>query len=189
MARSARMSSMEDPSHIVVPGQRTELVPPAADRVRALKRHLIEAIRDLQGARRAERLIQRRTPEPAGFPGRVVAAACGLCQGSCCMAGGTHAFIDDRTMARLRAERPSITGRQAVRLYVESVAPLSYRNSCLFHGPRGCTLNRTLRAELCNSYYCNDLDTFLKASVAKDVTIVTTAGETRVVEIARTGDG
>jgi hypothetical protein len=97
------------------------------------------------------------------------------------MAGGTHAFIE--TIARLRAENPGLSGRQAVRLYVDQVAPLAYRNSCLFHGATGCTLDRSLRAELCNRYYCNGLEAFLKADVATDVTVVTQSGEERVVAV------
>ncbi len=175
------MSSTGGLFRITVPGQREALVPPAPDRVRALRRHLIEAIRDMVAARRPERLIQRRSAEPTGLTANVVGESCGLCQGSCCMAGGTHAFLDDRTMARVHKERPEMTVRQVISAYVGSVAPLAYRGSCLFHGAAGCTLERPLRAELCNSYYCNGLLDFLKADMGGEtaVEIVTHAGETR----------
>ncbi len=159
------MSTAHNTHLIIVPGQREALVPPSSDRIRALRRHLIEAIRDLVKARRPDRLVQRRTVEPAGFKAAVVAESCGHCRGSCCMAGGTHAFLDERTMARVHAEQPDLTVRQVMRAYIGSVAPLAYRDSCLFHGPSGCTLPRPLRAELCNSYYCNGLLDFLNANV------------------------
>jgi hypothetical protein len=170
---------------IEVPGQRVPLEPLAATRVRAFKRHLIDAMRDLVGARRPERLIQKRGPEPTGSAEAGVRAACGHCGGSCCMAGGTHAFIDDRTLARVRAERPGITARALLSAYVSAVAPLAYRGSCLFHGPVGCTLDRPLRAELCNSYYCNGLKDFLKAEpkAGQTVTVVAHSGEERTTTL------
>ena len=173
------MPSPPPPIRIEVPGQRVPLEPPTPARVRALKRHLIEAMRDLVGARRPERLIQKRGTDPTGPAEAGVRAACGHCGGSCCMAGGTHAFIDDRTLARVRAERPGIDARAMLAAYVSAVAPASYRGSCLFHGPAGCTLDRPLRAELCNAYYCNGLKDFLKAYPrhGQVVTVVTHAGE------------
>lgn len=170
---------------IEVPGQRVPLERPTSARIRALKRHLIEAMRDLVGVRRPERLIQKRGPEPTGAAEAGVRAACGHCGGSCCMAGGTHAFIDDRTLARVRAERPGITARGLLSAYVSAVAPLAYRGSCLFHGPVGCTLDRPLRAELCNAYYCNGLKDFLKArpQAGQTVTVVVHSGEERTTTL------
>jgi hypothetical protein len=161
------MSSVPPPSaRIVVPGQRSALAPPDPARVRALKRHLIESIRDLARAKRPERLIQKRGPEPDGAAARLVADACAHCRGACCMAGGTTAFVDDRTMARLARERPDLTAHAAVAAYVRQVAPLSYAGSCLFHGSRGCTLDRSMRAELCNAYYCSPLEDGLRDPVS-----------------------
>lgn len=146
-----------------VPFQRTRLVRPAAARVRALKRHLIEAMRDLREVRRPDRLIQPRTPAPEGFAAAVVRAGCGLCAGFCCRGGGTHAYLDERTMARVRAEHPDADAQAVLRLYTDAVAPEGFEGSCLFHGPHGCTLPPPLRSELCNSYYCNGLRDYLKA--------------------------
>lgn len=178
------MSSASEIPRIAVPGQRVPLDPPAPARVRALKRHLIESLRDLAAARRPERLIQRRGREPEGAAANGVRAACAHCGGSCCMAGGTHAFIDDRTLARVFAERPGLTARAVLAAYVGAIAPLGYRGSCVFHGPGGCSLERGWRAELCNSYYCNGLKDFLETTPqsGQSITIVTHAGE----EIAAT---
>src|ERR1700722_6519819 len=65
--------------------------PPPRPRVRALKRHLIQSLRDLRVARRPERLIQRPAPEPSGFTATVLAAGCATCRGHCCKGGGESA--------------------------------------------------------------------------------------------------
>ena len=130
--------------------------------MRALKRHLIRSMRDLRAAKRPDRMIQKPTPEPTGFTATVLAAGCATCQGHCCKGGGEHAYIDERTMARVRAAHPDLDARGIIRLYLARLAPSAYRGSCLFHGPEGCTLGRGPRAELCNAYYCNGLRDFLK---------------------------
>jgi len=144
-----------------VPFQGGELAPVTPDRVRALRRNLVEAMRDLRRAKHPEKLIQPREPELDGFQATIAAAACAHCQGFCCKNGGEQAYIDDRTMARVRAERPELDARAVIRLYAESVPATAYRGSCIFHGEKGCTLDRPLRAELCNSYYCTGLRDFL----------------------------
>lgn len=178
-------ASPATPLRIEVPGQRVPLEPRVPARVRALKRHIIESLRDLAGARRPERLIQKRAAEPSGAAANGVRAACGHCGGSCCMAGGTHAFIDERTMARVLAEHPGLSARGLLAAYVAAVAPLAYRGSCVFHGPTGCGLARELRAELCNSYYCNGLKELLNAKPqsGQRVTIAAHSGEEHTVII------
>jgi len=147
---------------VPVPLLRETLEPPPRERVRALKRHLVQSLRDLRAARRPDRLIQKPTPEPAGFDATVVAAGCATCQGHCCKGGGEHAYIDERTMARVRRDNPELDAAAIIRLFLVRLAPAAYRGSCLFHGPNGCTLGRPLRAELCNAYYCNGLRDFLR---------------------------
>ena len=138
------------------------LVPPSPARVRALKRHLIESIRDMREARHPERLVQKRGEQPEGFAAEVLRAGCTQCRGNCCQGGGDHAYLDDRTMARVRAENPDLEAGAIIGLYVRSVATEGYESSCLFHGRFGCTLAQPLRAELCNAYYCNGLRDFLR---------------------------
>lgn len=148
--------------NVSVPAQDSPLVPPSAERVRALKRHLVASLRDLREAKHPDRLIQKRTAQPAGFAADVVRAGCTQCQGHCCRGGGEHAYLDDRTMARVRRDHPDLDAAGVIALYVGSVAERGYEGSCLFHGRTGCTLAKPLRAELCNTYYCNGLWDFLK---------------------------
>lgn len=163
-----------------VPSQTSDLVPPSPERIRALRRHLVGALRDLRVARRPDRLIQAREEPISGLAGEVIRAGCALCRGHCCRGGGTHAYIDERTMARVRTERAAMTAAAVIGLYMKSIARPGFRDSCLFHGSAGCTLPRDLRAELCNSYHCNGLKNFLKADWTGigSVTIVNNAGQT-----------
>ena len=166
---------MSDAVLVMVPLLNETLEPPPPARVRALKRHLVESLRALRAAKRPGRLIQNATPEPAGFAAAVVGAGCATCQGHCCKGGGDHAYIDERTMARVRRDNPDLEARAIIGLFLARLAPRSYKDSCLFHGPDGCTLGRPLRAELCNAYYCNGLRDFLKQAAVPDrVQIVAT---------------
>jgi hypothetical protein len=146
---------------VTVPLLNETMEPPPPNRVRALKKHLIQSLRDLRAAKRPDRLIQRTAEEPAGFTATVLAAGCATCQGHCCKGGGDHAYIDERTMARVRRDNPDLDAGAIIGLYLKRLAPMSYRGSCLFHGVEGCTLGRALRAELCNAYYCNGLRDFM----------------------------
>jgi hypothetical protein len=159
---------VSDPVLVTVPLLNQTLEPPSAGRVRALKRHLVQSLRDLRTVKRPERLVQQPTPEPVGFAAAVLAAGCATCQGHCCTGGGDHAYIDARTMARVRRDNPDLDARAVIGMYVARLAPRGYKGSCLFHGPDGCTLGRDLRAELCNQYYCNGLQDFLKCPEVPD---------------------
>jgi len=164
---------MSDTVLVTVPLLDETLEPPPPTRIRALKKHLIASLRDLRTAKRPDRLIQKSAPEPTGFTATVLGAGCAMCQGHCCKGGGDHAYIDSRTMARVRRDNPDQDAGAIIRRYLERVAPRSYKGSCLFHGQDGCTLGRALRAELCNAYYCDGLREFLKrADVPDQVRIV-----------------
>jgi len=166
---------LSDVALVTVPLLDDPLEAPPAARVRALKRHLVQSLRALRVAKRPERLIQKATPEPQGFVATVLEAGCATCQGHCCKGGGEHAYIDERTMARVRRDNPAHAASAIIGLYLRRLPPQSYRGSCLFHGPAGCTLDRPLRAELCNAYYCNGLGDFRRlAPVPERVQIVAT---------------
>jgi hypothetical protein len=166
---------MSEPVVVTVPLLNETLEPPPGFRVRALKRHLVQSLSDLRVAKRPDRLVQRMRPEPEGFTAAVLQAGCAACQGHCCKGGGDHAYIDERTMARVRRDHPELDARAIIGLFLARLAPLAYRGSCLFHGAAGCTLGRALRADLCNAYYCNGLQAFLQhAEVPERVQIVAT---------------
>ena len=159
---------MNDVVVVSVPLLNETLEPPPRDRVRALKKHLIQSLRDLRAAKRPDRLAQKTAQKPEGFTAAVMNAGCATCQGFCCKGGGDHAYIDERTMYRVRRDNPDLDAAAIIGLFVARLAPRAYRGSCLFHGPDGCTLGRGLRAELCNAYYCNGLRDFLKRADAPE---------------------
>ena len=105
----------------------------------------------------ARRVGSPLRPEPEGFIGKVARAACSLCRGFCCKGGGDHGYLDERVMARVRQAQPELDARAVMRLYVERVPAAGYAGSCVFHGEEGCTLDRSLRSDVCNSYFCAGL--------------------------------
>ena len=116
-------------------------------------------------------------PEPEGFVGLVARTACTLCKGWCCKGGEEHAYLDERTMARVRRDHPEHDARAIIRLYLDRLAARSYRGSCLFHGADGCTLGRGLRAHLCDAYFCDGLRNFQRlAATPERVRIVARRG-------------
>jgi len=116
-------------------------------------------------------------PEPEGFAGLVARTACTLCKGWCCKGGEEHAYLDERTMARVRRARPELDARAVLRLYSERVPPVGYQDSCVFHGPAGCTLGRELRSDVCNSYFCSALGHFVTRADSADRVVVIAGGE------------
>jgi hypothetical protein len=148
-------------------------VPPSPDRVRRFRRHLVASLRDLRQAKRPERLIQSPVPSPQADAEPVLRAGCTACRGFCCLGGEEHAYLDERSMARVRRDRPDLTEGGVIAAYVAQIAKLSFRDSCLFHGEAGCTLRPDMRARLCDSFFCSPLKDFLRSGVpAADVTIV-----------------
>ncbi len=176
---------------IIVPFQNRPLAPPSAERIRRLRRHLVESLRDLRATKRPDRLPPPRISDPgaalpvacqpyvakaailqpdigksgagapAAFVTAILQAGCGACQGHCCLGGGDHAWLDEPTMARVLQDHPRSTIRRLIQAYIQHVAPLGYAGSCLFHGPTGCTLATALRANLCANYYCDELTAVL----------------------------
>ena len=175
------------PITVTVPYQDAELEPVSPERVRILRRHLVESLRDLRVDKHPERMIQEPTPEPDGFTATVLRAGCTQCRGFCCQHGGEHAYVDERTLARVRRDLPELDARGIIRLYADSVPELGYKDSCVFHGRTGCTLARSLRAELCNSYYCTGLLDFLNKKPPPRAVVVVAArnGQGQKSEILR----
>ena len=168
----------DDDSHpVMVPRNDRALMAVSLERVRRLREHLIKELRGLRMAKHSERFASPVRPEPTGFAARVAHTACSLCKGWCCRNGDDDAFLDDRTLARVRSANPDMTERAILRLYLEHVPPVTYRDSCIFHGKQGCTLDRSLRADVCNTYYCGGLGTYIKTSAPVPVKVFAGEGD------------
>jgi hypothetical protein len=164
----------DDSLSVMVPRSDRALVPTSTARVRRLRKHLVEMLREAKALKKAP---SPYPPEPTGFAARVARAACSLCRGWCCQNGGDDAFLDDQTMARVRRDRPQLDARALLRIYVARVPVLAYQDSCISHGKRGCTLDQSLRADICNGYFCRGLGAYV------------TSGETRTPTTVIAGKG
>jgi hypothetical protein len=166
----------DDSQPVMVPRSEKVPAPICPERKLRLRRHLVAALR-------GSRLVKDDAPSaspmpsaPESFTARVAHAACSLCKGWCCKGGGDHAYLDERTLQRVRRARPDLDARAVLRLYTERVPAVGYDGSCLFHGEQGCTLSRSLRSDVCNSYFCSGLDAFIKGSDSPSPVVVI-AGE------------
>ena len=151
----------DDSLPVIIPRNDEAVVPISPERVRRLRKHLVATLRALRAMKDPERSVSPLRPEPEGFAGHVARTACSLCKGWCCRNGEDHAFLDEGTIARVRCASLALDVRSMLRLYVERVPGVGYRNSCIFHGKQGCTLDRSLRSDVCNSYFCGGLLAYL----------------------------
>lgn len=153
----------DDARPLIVPLNNRALVPTSADRVRRLRKHLLETLRAWRDTSPPAPSVSVFPPELDEFAARVAQAACTLCKGWCCKGGGEHAYLDERTMARVRRNGTGLTARSMMQLYLERVPDTGYEGSCIFHGREGCTLTRALRSNICNDYFCTGLGTYVTA--------------------------
>jgi hypothetical protein len=156
----------------MVPRNDKRLVPVAPARVQRLQQHLLGCLRELRMAKRIDHLASPAPPEPDGFHAVVARAACAICRGFCCQNGDDDAFLDNRTLARVRLAYPELTDDAIIRRYLDRVPSEAYRASCIFHAKKGCTLNRSMRADICNSYFCGGLSVYIKSGTAPEPTVV-----------------
>jgi hypothetical protein len=166
----------DDQETVMVPLNRKALVPTSSERVRRLRKHLVASLRAMRTMKDPVGSASPLRPEPDGLTGKVARVACTLCRGFCCKGGGEHAYLDERVMARVRQVQPELDARAVMRLYVERVPALGYEGSCVFHGIKGCTLDRSLRSDVCNSYFCSGLGNHVKSGSAT-TPVVVIAGE------------
>jgi hypothetical protein len=139
----------------MVPRNDKAAVPIPRERVRRLCKHLIVTLRELRVMQDPELSVS--PPEPEGFAARVARTACSLCKGWCCTNGADYAFLDQGTIARAHRARLPQDVRAVLRLYIDRVPEVGYEGSCIFHGRQGCTLDRSLRSDVCNGYFCGGL--------------------------------
>jgi hypothetical protein len=56
--------------------------------------------------------------------------------------------------------------------YLDRVPAESYHGSCIFHGRAGCTLDRSMRTDICNQYFCGGLTDYMKSDEPAAPTMV-----------------
>jgi hypothetical protein len=70
---------------------------------------------DLRKAKHRDRIASPEPPEPTSFPAH---SRLSLCKGWCCKNGDDDAFLDDRTLTRVRLAKPEMTERTLLRLHL-----------------------------------------------------------------------
>ena len=123
----------DDRQPVMVPRNDKPLVAVKPARVRRLREHLIEVMRELRMEKQWACSASPVRSEPTGFPARVAQTACSLCKGWCCRNGDDDGFLDDRTLARVHAAKPDMTERDLLRIYLGRVPAVVYRN--FLHSP------------------------------------------------------
>jgi hypothetical protein len=144
---------------VVVHPNRASLRPVDAARRRALAENLEKELADLARGLCSPRVTATEVP-PAAPLGRAV---CTACRGGCCRAGGDHAFLDADSLMRV-LDDGTVARAGIVDLYLGHVPAAAMEGSCIFHGAAGCTLPRTLRGNLCNSFHCDPLAELLRTA-------------------------
>lgn len=116
--------------------------------------------------------LAEEAPEPM-----VLNAACIACQGDCCLMGGDrHAFLTVETIRCQRWKDPSVTKDELQGAYLSRIPETSTVGSCVYHGSQGCTLDRPLRADICNSFQCPARRDLAKAVARRPGTGAVVAG-------------
>jgi len=104
-------------------------------------------------------------------PNTTLGVACATCSGFCCRTGGSRAYIDARTIARVRSQQPQLDNEAVLALYSNSIPAEHVVDSCVFHGGKGCTLPRAVRAEICNVFYCEPIKAWWVTRQSESVAI------------------
>jgi hypothetical protein len=143
---------------VPIPSYAERTTPLPAMRRRRLRAHLEEVVVEALRLRAAG---TAGPPAPPEAPPPALAAAfgraCAHCRGHCCRHGAEHAYVREDTILRYLGAHPDATVDTVLAEYMQHVGARSYRGSCVYHGARGCTLPRTLRADICNRFLCDGL--------------------------------
>lgn len=149
---------------VIVPRNDRPLIPVTPDRIARLREHLERL------STPAKQTAPAAPAAPDGFAARVANAACALCRGWCCFNGKDDAFLDETVLARMSPA--PLSAAEIVEMYIERVPDAACQDSCIFHGARGCTLDRSMRSDVCNTYFCHGLHSFFSSTEQAGPTVV-----------------
>lgn len=145
--------------HGIVPSNPRRIVNLPAARIRSFRDRLERLVSEAaarmaaDGEPPAAPAVSDATPDQTA----VLAGGCALCRGHCCRRGEDHAFLKVETIQRFLATHPEASPWQVLASYLEHLPRRSYAGSCVYHTRTGCALPRTMRAEICNTWYCGGL--------------------------------
>jgi len=99
-------------------------------------------------------------PNPPPKAAKLLAGACALCKGACCLNGGEHAYLREPTLVRVMQTDPSLRPLHLLDLYLSHLGKKTYESACVYQGEKGCVLPLELRSNICSDYFCPPLNTF-----------------------------
>jgi len=141
----------------ILPANADPLAPQDPARRAEFARHLAEIAEGMLLDRTPLPTIPQGIEAPANDRDRLSVGACTACRGSCCRAGGDHAYLTEETLARVLHDHPDRTLAQVLETYLQLLPAETVRDSCVYHSATGCGLPRELRSETCNQYLCGKL--------------------------------
>jgi hypothetical protein len=144
-------------------GRTAPMRPDRKDLLREHLREQLEAVAKMPPLDARPSKTDRTTPLQRAS----LEALCGGCRGHCCRKGGEHAYLVPRTLQRILADDPAVSGETLIDVYLSHVPARSYARSCIYHTMSGCALPRALRSETCREYFCAGM-TAATASIAKN---------------------
>ncbi|WP_157678294.1 hypothetical protein [Oleiphilus messinensis] len=96
---------------------------------------------------------------------------CTTCKGGCCVSGNDHAYLSENTILRIRRANPDLEATDIVALYLDALDVNVMSSSCINHTAVGCALNRDLRSDICNQFFCEHIHAFSEQMI-EDKSIV-----------------
>lgn len=143
----------------------TDLVPVPEQR-RARHRDHLDGLVERHAAGEAAAPLAPAEPDGAGSSHEH--HLCAQCAGRCCQLGATsNAFTTLPQLLRWQQAHPTASIGEAADWFMAQILETHVRNSCVYHGARGCTLPREHRADICNAYACAPLHQ-MRAGIVAD---------------------
>ena len=154
---------------VLVPALRRPQVPISEERRSRLRANLVAEVAAALEPESDEARARRASAEPdepsADFAA-VIDGACSRCQGFCCRNAAEHAYLRVDTMRAQFERHPELDADALVERYLAHAGPTGTEGSCIFHGPRGCALPRSMRAPLCRRFICDGLKLYANDEAA-----------------------
>lgn len=128
-------------------------------RIAPFEAHLREMISSLDRVEEEEKFRSPHGTPKKNELGAMLGKACGMCNGKCCRQGATsHAFIQRSTILRVLGANEGMEADQLVNLYKSYIPKIANKKSCVYHTTSGCCLPGELRADICDEFFCWNLD-------------------------------
>ena len=156
----ARVEDVDEPDSyipVIVPVNQNRLVTLPPRRRNQFAKKLMRLVETALAEPSLELVADLCPDEDQSWALPILDMACAICEGRCCLKGGTHAHLDVATVWRYMKEHPEASSRDILADYCRLLAPETYEKSCVFHAAAGCTLPRQMRSAACRNTVCSGL--------------------------------